>query len=343
MNLEQQLRSTISRQGKEDSTADSYWRWVYTFLAFVKAQRGQWVHPAELGRDEVEQWLTHLANVENVAANTQNQAFSALCYLYREVLKQPLENVNALRAKRPILTREIVDQSEVLQLFAALRGIPLLCAMMMYGCGFRIGDLGRLRIKDISFSRRQIAVRGAKGKKDRMVGFPVELHAGVQRQINSMRVQWQHDMAAGLNGVSLPYAFGRKSPKAHLDFAWWYLFASDKYSRDPKSGRLLRHHRDMGHISRCITQAVRRAGIPKRITSHCLRHSFATHSLEAGVRLHVLQQLMGHNDLETTAGYLHVTKDGATSARSPLTDLLARRVEPVAEKNEKPALNVFAG
>lgn len=167
-----------------------------------------------------------------------------------------------------------------------------------------------------------------------------------------MRVLHSHDVAEGLNGVSLPYAWGRKSPSSHMSFAWWYLFTADDYSKCPHTGKLYRHHRDMGNIARQIKQAVERAGIDKRITSHCLRHSFATHSLESGVPIHVIQALMGHTSIETTQTYLHVSKDGPTSAKSPIESLVQK--PPLAEmlRNPQPArpaqtrwpqLRVFAG
>ena len=316
--LEVRLRRKIRAQGKADSTADAYWEWCRQFLDYC-ASRG--VGRETKAEDAVEQWLTSLANDRDLAANSQNVAFSALCYLYREVLKRPLEGVSALRAKRPQRIRDIADQSEIVALFDELRGPSLLSARMMYGSNFRIGELGRLCMKDLSFQRKQIVIRGAKGQKDRIVGFPAILHEAVRRQVESMRVLWKHDVTEGLNGVSLPKAWSRKSSSSHLDFAWWYLFASDNYSKCPKSGRMLRHHRDMGNIARQIKQAAKRAGITKRITSHCLRHSYATHSLEQGVPIHVLQKLMGHSSIETTETYLHVAKDGATAAKSPIEAL----------------------
>lgn len=348
MKLEQKLRERIRSQGKADSTADAYWYWIDRFLRFAKAKRGEWVQPVDMGRRQVEIFLNHLANVEDVSANTQNQAFSALCYLYREIVGQPLENVSAMRAKRPQTIRDVIDVSEVVRLFDELAGTAKLVAMMMYASSFRIGEVGRLRIKDLSFERRQIAIRNSKGEKSRVVGFPDCLHAAVQRQIESMKVLWRHDVTDGLNGVSLPKAFGRKSPNAHKELAWWYLFAADNYSKCPNSGRLLRHHIDMGHIGRQIKQAAIRAEIPKRITSHCLRHSFATHSLENGVPVHVVQTLMGHTSLETTEGYLHVTTEGATAAKSPLAALLSSPqmvIDRHREAAQQPPtqLRIFAG
>lgn len=265
--------------------------------------------------------MSYLANEQNVAANTQNQAFASLCYLYREVLNQPLENVSALRAKRPQRIREVLDVSEIVTLFNTLHGIPKLIAQLMYGCSFRIGEVAEIRMKDICFNRKQIVVRGGKGEKDRVVGFPSVLHEQVRNQIASVKSIWKDDVAQKRNGVSLPKAWGRKSPYSRLDFAWWYLFPSGNYSECPRTKVMYRHHRDMGNVGRHIRNAARKSGIPKRITSHCLRHSFATHSLENGVPIHVIQKILGHNNIETTETYLHVSKDGVSAARSPLEAL----------------------
>ena len=350
MKLEDQLRETIRMQGLSSKTFDAYWHWVRQFLLFARQKRGQWVHPSELRERQVEIWLKHLANDLDVSANTQNQAFSALCYLYRHVIKQPLENVSAMRAKRPDRIRDVLDQSEILQLFDQLSGKALLAARLMYASSFRIGEIGEIRIKDLAFERKQIVIRGGKGQKDRAVGFPDVVHDAVRAQVDSMRVLWKADVADGRNGVSLPKGFGRKSPSSHLEFGWYYLMCADQPSRDPVSGRLLRHHRDMAHIARQIKEASQRAGVTKRITSHCLRHSFATHSLENGVPIHVLQKLMGHTDITTTETYLHATMDGITAAKSPLESLLANPPgrERQQVKTEKPAarpvvLKLFAG
>lgn len=346
MNLKTQIFEKIRSQGKALSTAECYWYWMDRFLQFCAKNK---IGKETKAEDAVTRFLSHLANRENVAANTQNQAFSALCYVYGVVLNRPLKDVQALRAKRPSRVREIVDQSELVQLFSELTGPALLAARMMYASSFRIGEIGKLRIKDLCFERKQIVIHGAKGEKDRIVGFPTILHEPVRRQIESMRVLWESDRAEGLAGVSLPHAWGRKSPSSRMNFAWWYLFTADNYSKCPQSGMMLRHHRDMGHIARQIKEAAERSGCTKRITSHCLRHSFATHSLENGVPIHVLQKLMGHTDLSTTETYLHVTKDGITSAKSPLESLLgsatiadeSRKLEP--PKEEYRPLRLFTG
>jgi integron integrase len=321
MRLEEQLRQTIARQHKAKSTADVYWYWIERFLKFAKTKRGEWVHPKDMGKRQVEIFLRHLAVHENVSANTQNQAFSALCYLYRHIIGQPLEDVQSLRAKRGDRIRDVLDESEIVELFKHLKGVDLLVAKLQYGTGMRIGEVGELRLKDLNPARGQITVKRAKGDKDRVVSFPKSLVAAIERQIESVKVLHQHDQADGLGGISLPDAWGRKSPSSRFDLAWWYLFPSDNYSKCPDTGRMYRHHRDMANTGRAISNAAKRAGIHKRITSHCLRHSYATHSLERGMPVHYLQQLLGHESIETTERYLHCMKSAATACASPL-DLL---------------------
>ncbi len=321
--LKTQMLNRIRATGRSEETFKTYWYWCERFFRFVKDQSDVWKHPRECGRVEVEAWLSALANgKEWVSKNTQNLALQSVCYLYREIIKQPLEGVNALRSKRPENVREVVDQSELIELFRNLRGVGLLASQLMYGCGLRIGDVVKIRIKDISFERSQIHIHSGKGDKSRYVPFPEALHDPVRQQIESMRVLHADDARQGLNGVSLPDGFGRKCKSAHMTFAWWYLFASDNYSRCPRSGSLLRHHRDKSHIGRLIKDAVSRAGIDKRITSHCLRHSWATHSNEIGVDIRTIQVLLGHSDIRTTEIYVHANKDKATASKNPLQELL---------------------
>ena len=342
--LGRRLRERIRLQGKSRETAKSYWSWVVRFLDFNKSQG---VGSETKAERAVERFLTHLANREHVAANTQNQAFSAICYLYREVLDRPLENVSALRSKRPNRTRDVCSVQDMQEILARLSGLNLLGIRMLYGCGLRIGELVALRIKDLDVNRRQIHIWDAKGSKDRLVQFPEILRQAVALQIESVKSIWKNDVAGKLGGVSLPFAFGRKSPRSRLDLAWYWLFPSDHYSRDPDTGNLYRHHRDPSGFSKALKQSVIDAEIPKRITAHCIRHSFATHCLDDGMPIHVLKELMGHNDIATTETYLHVTEDGVTAARSPLESLeglLANPVlRPVAEAVEPVRLRVFAG
>lgn len=339
-----EIETKIRSQHKEQSTADAYWGWVKRYFDYCKRNGlGKNVQ----AEDAATRFLSSLANVDNVSANTQNQAFAALCYFYGQVRNRPLVNVSALRAKRPDAVRSILNQEELISMFNNLSGIALLASRMMYASGFRIGELGKLRIKDIDFERCQIQVCRSKHGKTRTVKFPKVLHEHVQRQINSMRVLHAADKADGLNGVSLPDAYGRKCPSARLDFGWWYLLTADEYSQCPHTGKLYRHHRDMDHIARLIKRGCHDAGITKKITSHCLRHTYCTHSIESGVAIHFVQQLMGHSSLETTQVYAHASINGATSAKSPLESLLSNPAAVAELRKEqeqpKPTLRIFAG
>lgn len=322
--LKQKMLHRIRATGRSEATFTTYWHWCNKYIAYLMLNKTAFSTDAS-SREKVERWLSSLANSKEwVSKNTQNLALQAVCYMYREVLKQPLEGVNAMRAKRPDNVREVIDQSEIARLFAELRGVELLACQLMYGCGLRIGDVVKIRIKDISFERSQIHIHSGKGDKSRYVAFPECLHDSVSRQIDSMRVLHADDVRQGLSGVSLPDGFGRKCKSAHLDFCWWYLFASDNYSRCPRSGSLLRHHRDKSHLGRAIKNAARRAGLEKRVTSHCLRHSWATHSNEMGVDIRTLQVLLGHTDIRTTEIYVHANKDKATASLNPLQVLTTK-------------------
>lgn len=341
--IQREIERAIRSQHKEQSTADAYWGWVRRYLDFCKS-RG--IGKSVKAEHAVTQFLSELANVHDVSANTQNQAFAALCYFYGTVRNRPLIGVNACRAKRDDAIRSILNRDELVKMFDSLSGVPLLVSRMMYASGFRIGELGKLRIKDIDFERCQIQICRSKHGKTRVVGFPECLHEHVARQIESMRVLHAADSADKLNGVSLPDAYGRKCPSARMDFGWWYLFTADQYSPCPSTGNLYRHHRDMDHIARQIKQACKDAGITKKITSHCLRHTYCTHSIESGVPLHFVQQIMGHDSLETTQIYAHASINGATSAKSPLESLLSNPqsvVEHRTESQAKPVLRILAG
>lgn len=351
--LKEQMLCRIRATGLSDETFKTYWLWCERYFRFVRDESKSWKHPKDCGRDEVERWLSSMANgKEWVSKNTQNLALQSVLYLYREILNKPIENVKALRSKRPENIRAVADQSEISRLMQHLRGVELLAVYLMYGCGLRIGDVVHLRIKDISFERCQIHIHSGKGDKSRYVPFPESAHEMTRKQIESMRVVFEDDMRQGLNGVSLPDGFGRKCPSAHKSFSWWYLFASDNYSKCPRSEKLLRHHRDKSHLGRLIKRAVEKAGIDKRITSHTFRHSWATHSNEMGVDIRTIQVLLGHSKLETTEIYVHANKDKATASKSPLEELLRNpeHQKPPLEDmlrnpapQAKPQLRVFAG
>jgi len=333
------MRERIRMQGKSRSTFDTYSHWCNRYFDFVN------MHKPTNGWQSAEHAATTWLSSLRVSANTQNLALQSICYLYREVLDRPLVGVSAIRSKIPQRVRDVLDESEIERLFRQLSGVNLTVSLLIYAAGLRIGDVVSLRVKDLSFERRQIHVYDGKGMKDRHCQFPEILHPHIQRQMESAKVLWTWDQANNPNGVSMPGAFARKSPRSTREWKWYYLFPSDNLSRDD-DGKLCRHHRDASHISREIKLASERAGIDKRITSHNLRHSYATHSIEHGVPIHTLQRLLGHTDIRTTEGYLHAAKDGPTAAKSPLEILLANpqlATEARRDQQEPPTLRIFAG
>jgi integron integrase len=271
---------------------------------------------------EIEQFLTHLAVDLNVAANTQNQALSALLFLYDQVLQQPLDRpVDAVRAKKPHRLPVVLSQNEVACLLPHLPDPYQLMARLLYGAGLRLMECLRLRVKDIDFDQHQIIVRSGKGHKDRDTILPDPLLDPLKRQLDYAQALHQNDLARGYGQVYLPHALDRKYPNACREWAWQYLFPSPRLSRDPRSGLMRRHHLDASNLQKAVKAAVKAAAIHKPVGCHTLRHSFATHLLENGYDLRTIQELMGHKSIETTMIYTHVIKRGGLGVRSPLEDL----------------------
>jgi len=338
------MKQKIKLQGKSEKTFETYWTWCEDFLRFLRFKNhGEWVRPETVGRKEIEDWLTWLANERHVAKNSQNTALQSVLYLYREMLGIQIENVSAMRLKRPQHVREVASVEDVRKLFEQLDGVGLLAAQLMYGCGLRISDVIALRLKDISFERKQLCVKNGKGDKWRFTSFPEVVHDAVKRQIESVKVIWRHDQDQNPNGVSLPDSFRSKAPNAARELRWYWLFPGEKISRGHE-GILCRHHRHPDHIGRCIKTAVDRAEITSRVTSHVLRHSYATHAHEQGVPMRTLMQLLGHNDIRTTEIYVHADEHAATSAISPLEKILSEPIKKdIPKDNGKPSLRLFVG
>ncbi len=345
MKLKEQLQNKIKLQGKSPKTFETYWQWIEDFLRYLKSANGDWVHPKDCGRQEIEDWLTWLATHRHVSKSSQNTALQSVLYVYRELLGVSVENVSAMRSKRPSKVREVISVDEVRRLFEQMDGVSLLAAQLMYGCGLRISDVVGLRLKDISFDRKQLCVKAGKGDKWRYTSFPEVIHDAVRRQIESVKVIWRHDANDNSNGVSLPDSFRKKAPNAARELRWYWLFPGDQLSKGHE-GILCRHHRHPDHIARQIKEAADRAEITSRVTSHVLRHSYATHSHEQGVPMRTLMQLLGHNDIRTTEIYVHADEHGSTGAKSPLEAILenpeltkqSREIE-----NAKPTLRLFVG
>ena len=307
--------------GYSPKTFETYWHWMRLFLLHEKNLRGQWVHPTKLGRDEIEKYLTHLAVKQHVSPNTQNLALQGILFVYRHVLKIEIVGVNALRAKKPTFIPTVLSVDEVARLMAQLSGRNRLIAGLGYGCGMRIGEIFALRIKDIDEANGFIHVRQAKGAKDRIVQLPESLIEPLRQQIKETERLHAIDMAEGCARVPLPFAMEKKSPRLAQDTAWWWVFTSQVRSVDPETKRVGRWHLDETTYTRELARAVQRAGIRKRVTSHCLRHCYATHLMNNRVPIREIQELLGHESIETTQIYMHVEQNSAASNCSPLDQL----------------------
>lgn len=295
-------------------TEAAYLGWI---RRFIQAHRGR--HPRELGGREVGAFLTRLAVQGNVAASTQNQALSALLFLYREVLELKLPWMDdVVRAKRPRRLPSVLSQDEVRALLELMLGRSRVLAALLYGTGMRLMEGLRLRIKDVDFDRREILVRDGKGGKDRRTMLPSSLEQPLREAIARALRLHASDLAAGHGRTWLPHALARKYPNAAAEPGWQYVFPADTLSEDPRDGSVRRHHVGEEALSRHLKQAARRLGLAKPVSAHTLRHSFATHLLEAGYDIRTVQALLGHKDLATTQLYTHVLGRGANAVRSPL-------------------------
>lgn len=295
-------------------TERAYVSWVRRFI-LANGRR----HPRELGGPEVERFLTDLAARDDVASGTQNQALAALLFLYREVLGLKLPWMqDVVRAKRPRRLPVVLSRSEVERLLGAMEGSTRLMAALLYGTGMRLMECTRLRVKDVDFERGEILVREGKGDKDRRVPLPQALREDLRRAIERALLLHRHDLAEGFGEARLPHALAKKYPNAARDPGWQFVFPSAQRSTDPRTGRVHRHHVDESSLQRAVKRARDLAGITKPATCHTLRHSFATHLLEAGQDIRTVQELLGHKDLGTTQIYTHVLGRGAGAVLSPL-------------------------
>jgi len=308
-----QLREVLRLKHYSYRTEEAYVNWVRRFIIFHDKR-----HPAEMGAPEIQTFLAHLAQEGNVSASTQNQALSALLFLYREVLHREIDFVSLPTAKRPKRLPTVLTRDEVRRLLDCLDGVYKLMAQLLYGSGLRLMECVRLRIQDLDFEYRTITVRDGKGEKDRIVPLPETVIPELHRQIERVRLIHEEDLAAGYGEVYLPDALERKYPNAAREFIWQYLFPASKRSLDPRSGKERRHHIDPSALQRAVRQAAHKAAIAKRVTCHTLRHSFATHLLQAGYDIRTVQELLGHKDVRTTMIYTHVLQRGGLAVRSPL-------------------------
>ena len=301
-------------------TEQAYVHWIRAFVRF----HGCRVHPREMGAAEVEAFLTWLASERQVAASTHGQALSALLFLYQKVLGMDLPWMQSIgRPRRQPRLPTVLSQSEVARTLAHLAGTHRLLAQLLYGTGMRITEALQLRVKDLDFERRTLIVRCGKGGKDRALMLPEALLAPLREQLATARLLWAADREGGVPGVQLPDALARKYPRAPCAWSWFWVFAQDELSRDPRSEVVRRHHLYDETFQRAFKKAAARAGIERPATPHTLRHSFATHLLQAGYDIRTVQSLLGHADVSTTMIYTHVLKVGGGGVKSPLDALAA--------------------
>ncbi len=313
-----QVRGEIRLKHYSIRTEQAYTDWIKRFILHFDK-----VHPKNLGAAEVEQFLTYLAVEGKVAASTQNQAKSALLFLYRQVLEIELPWLdNVAQAKAPKRLPVVLTRAEVQAVLSRLEGTHWLIANLLYGTGMRIMECLRLRIKDIEFSRKEILIRDGKGFKDRVTMLPLALLNPLREHLQNVKALHDQDLAVGYGSVYLPNALEKKYPTAARDWGWQYAFPSKGMSVDPHSGVTRRHHVQEQTVQRAVKQAVRDANLVKPATPHTFRHSFATHLLEGGYDIRTVQELLGHSDVATTMIYTHVLNKGGRGVVSPLDNLL---------------------
>lgn len=314
--LMNQVRGAIRTRHYSYRTEQAYVHWIKRFIHFHGLR-----HPIDLGEPEVTAFLNHLGG-RGVAAATQNQALSSLLFLYKEVLRRQLDWLDGLvRAKRPARVPSVLTTGEVRRLLAGLDGMKWLMASLLYGAGLRLRECLKLRVKDIDFEYRQIIVRDGKGGKDRVTMLPAAVIEPLKAHLVRVKALHERDLAAGYGDVELPDALTRKYPRAAYDWAWKFVFPAYRYSTDPRTGVIRRHHVYEDVLIRAVKQAARAADINKHVSCHTLRHSFATHLLENGYDIRTVQELLGHQSVETTMIYTHVMNKGGRGVQSPFDAL----------------------
>lgn len=295
-------------------TEKAYINWIKRFILFHHKR-----HPRAMGAAEVTDFLSHLAVVEHVGASTQNQAFSALLFLYREVLGIDFPQLHhVVRAKRPQNVPVVLTRSEVRRVLAHLRSTHHLMANLLYGAGLRLMECVRVRVKDISFEQNQLTIVDGKGGKSRVTMLPQTIKESLRLHLKKVAAQHAFDLYHGKGSVYVPVALSRKYPNAHIEWRWQYVFPSPRPSLDPRSGIVRRHHLSENMLQRAVKGAVESSGVNRLASCHTLRHSFATHLLEDGYDIRTVQELLGHKDVRTTMIYTHVLNRGGRGVRSPL-------------------------
>jgi len=310
-----QMKEALRLRHRSIRTEQSYLKWLRSFYSFLEGK-----HPGKVDSPDVKRFLSHIAVEGKVSASTQNQAFSALLFLFRNVLDRELTDISdTVRANKRRRLPVVLSRQDVQRIFSQLDGASLLMARLIYGCGLRVQECASLRIHDLDFEQSSLTIRSGKGDKDRITVLPESLKNDLHGHLDSVRRLHERDVAEGVSeGVWLPEALERKYPNAGREWGWFWLFPAGGYSTDPRSGKIRRHHLHVSILQRRFKQAVRSAGIVTRATVHSLRHSFATHLLEKGYDIRTIQELLGHANLQTTMIYTHVAGRNILGVTSPL-------------------------
>jgi len=312
-----QLRHALRTRHYSPRTEQAYCAWVLRYIRFYQLK-----HPAEMGATEINQYLTHLAVNQHVSASTQNQALSALLFLYRHVLGvNDLDLSGVVRARTPKHLPTVLTRDEAMAVLRNLQGDFRIAGSLLYGSGLRLNECLNLRVQDLDFDRCEITVRRGKGRKDRVTMLPSALQPELRRHLAEVRTLHNEDLVAGWGRVVMPEALERKYPNAAADWKWQWVFPQRQRWRNAETGEQGRHHIHETLMQKAMARAVREAGIPKHAGCHTLRHSFATHLLESGYDIRTIQELLGHNDLRTTMIYTHVLNRGGLGVRSPFDPL----------------------
>lgn len=307
-----QVRDAIQLRHYSYRTEETYVQWIRRYILFHNKR-----HPIEMGKPEIEAFLTHLAVQRQVAASTQNQALSALLFLYREVLDREVAGVDAIRAKRPQYVPTVLTKPEAIAVIGHCDGVHQLIVKLLYGSGMCLIEGLRLRVKDVDFAQQQILVRDGKGSKSRVTMLPSSIAAELEDHLVSVQRQHQRDLSRGFGFVHLPFALERKYPNANREWIWQYVFPSSQIAKHPRNGLMCRHHLHESGLQKTIKQAVKMAAISKRVSCHTFRHSFATHLLLNGYDIRTVQELLGHKDVKTTMIYTQVTESGRKRSTKP--------------------------
>ena len=315
LKLMEQVRQVLRYHHYAYSTEKTYCDWIVRYIKHF----GSKTHPQDMGKVEIDAFLSHLAVEGRVSAATQRQALNAIIFLYRRVLDRPIEEkLEMVRTKRRSRPPVVMTKSEVKRVLGQMKGLHLLMAKTLYGSGLRLMECVRLRVHNLDFERDRLYVYAAKGNKDRVTLFPKSIQADLQMQVQVIKKFHDSDLAEGFGEVYMPQALNRKYTHAAKEFRWQYVFPAKNRCVDPHSGITRRHHVLESGLQKAVKAAVDRTGITKRVSCHTFRHSFATHLLEDGVNIRVVQELMGHADVKTTEIYTHVMEKDLSATRSPL-------------------------